>query len=500
MESVAVECSEVAGELRLSLLDMLDGAARATLDQAEALKNDYTTPTVRIGVTGLSRAGKTVFITALLHNLMEGGRLALFDAQARGRIAEASLRPQPDDGVPTFDYRAHVRDLVKKRSWPQSTRQISEIRLTLSFDSESMWTRVFKASQIHLDIVDYPGEWLLDLTLLDKDFDTWSEGALRLAQNSDRKDLAQHWLTFLETLTKEPGDIDACAQQGAEDFTQYLASCRTEDRALSMLPPGRFLMPGDMAGSPALTFFPLSQIVKTDAPELYALLQRRYEAYKTLIVKPFFKEHFARLDRQIVLVDVLSVLNAGPEAIHDLEETLADVLSAFRPGRNSWLAGILGKKIDRILFAATKADHLHHSDHDRLENILDHLLSDAASRAKFSGAQTETMALSAVRATREAHLDVDGETVPAILGTPLDGESAHGELYDGTQEIALFPGDLPDDPNEIYSDRTTKEDDPLRYLRFKPPKLEETAEGLTLSLPHIRLDRALQFLLGDKLA
>lgn len=484
----------------MSLLDLLDDAARATRDQAEALKNDYTTPTVRLGVTGLSRAGKTVFITALLHNLMEGGRLALFDAQATGRIAEASLRPQPDDDVPTFDYRAHVRDLVAKRSWPQSTRQISEIRLTLSFDSESIWSRVFKATQIHLDIVDYPGEWLLDLTLLDKDFDTWSQDAVRLAHKDDRKDLASNWLLFLDTLMTEPEDAEATAQKGAEIFTKYLADCRAEERALSMLPPGRFLMPGDMAGSPALTFFPIPKQTEAVAPELYALLKRRYEAYKSLIVKPFFKEHFARLDRQIVLVDVLSVLNAGPDAIHDLEETLSDVLRAFRPGRNSWLASILGKKIDRILFAATKADHLHHSDHDRLETILDQLLGEAASRAKFSGAKTNTMALSAVRATREAHLEVDGETVPAILGTPLAGETAHGDTYDGTQEIALFPGDLPNDPGAIYDDRTSKEEDPLRYLRFKPPKLEETAEGLTLSLPHIRMDRALQFLLGDKLA
>lgn len=500
MQAKGILTSPSAGETCLSLLDMLDDAARAARDRAEALKNDYTTPTVRLGVTGLSRAGKTVFITALLHNLMEGGRLALFDAQARGRIATASLRPQPDDGVPTFDYRAHVRDLVKKRAWPQSTKQISEIRLTLSFDSESLWTRVFKATQIHLDIVDYPGEWLLDLTLLDKNFDTWSNEAIRLTEKDDRKDLAVEWLTFLETLLEEPEDTDDVAQNGAAIFTKYLAACRTEERALSMLPPGRFLMPGDMAGSPALTFFPVPKNVKDLAPNLYALLDRRYEAYKTLIVKPFFKEHFARLDRQIILVDVLSVLNAGPDAIHDLEETLSDVLRAFRPGRNSWLGSILGRKIDRILFAATKADHLHHSDHDRLEMILDQLLSEASSRAKFSGSQTDTMALSAVRATREAHLEVDGETVPAILGTPLAGETAHGESYDGTQEVALFPGDLPDDPTKIYDAHVSKDEDPLRYLRFKPPKLEETAEGLTLSLPHIRMDRALQFLLGDKLA
>jgi predicted YcjX-like family ATPase len=64
------------------------------------------TSTVRLGVTGLSRAGKTVFITALVHNLVHGGRLPLFDVYSQGRLAEARLKPQPDDDVPRFDYEA----------------------------------------------------------------------------------------------------------------------------------------------------------------------------------------------------------------------------------------------------------------------------------------------------------------------------------------------------------------------------------------------------------
>src|ERR1043166_6923789 len=54
-------------------------------------------PTVRLGVTGLSGAGKTVFITALVHNLLHHGRLPVFEALASGRIARARLEPQPDD-------------------------------------------------------------------------------------------------------------------------------------------------------------------------------------------------------------------------------------------------------------------------------------------------------------------------------------------------------------------------------------------------------------------
>ena len=48
-------------------------------------------------------------------------------------------------------------------------------------------------------------------------------------------------------------------------------------------------------------------------------MARRYEAYKDAVVRPFFRDHFARLDRQIVLVDALEALNAGPTALADLD-------------------------------------------------------------------------------------------------------------------------------------------------------------------------------------
>ncbi len=71
--------------------------------------------------------------------------------------------------------------------------------------------------------------------------------------------------------------------------------------------------------------------------------------------------------------------------------------------------------------------------------------------------------------------------------------------FDGKTETAIFPGDLPTDPESVFT-RNGVSDLPLRFVRFRPPQLERTAEGLTLSLPHIRLDRALEFLLGDRLA
>ena len=134
-------------------------------------------PTVRLGVTGLSNAGKTVFITALVHGLVRGGRFPVFEALATGRIARAYLAPQPDDAVSRFNYENHTSALVGKRCWPMSTRQISELRVVMEYQSLSGYHRT-----LTLDIVDYPGEWLLDLPLLTKSYEVWaSESSTPLA-------------------------------------------------------------------------------------------------------------------------------------------------------------------------------------------------------------------------------------------------------------------------------------------------------------------------------
>jgi predicted YcjX-like family ATPase len=453
-------------------------------------------PNVRLGVTGLARAGKTVFIAALVHNLIHGGRLPLFRAYAAGRVSGARLAPQPDDAVPRFDYEGHVRALVDERVWPESTSRISELRLTINYESAKFFSRLVGRGKLHLDIVDYPGEWLLDLPLLGKDYATWAAEAIAAAEAPQRRGLAT---AFLARLGARPPDEDdeTTARELAHLFTEYLMAWRADGGVLSTQPPGRFVMPGDLDRSPALTFAPLRLTrPEAKASSLARMMARRYEAYKAAVVRPFFRDHFARLDRQIVLVDALAALNAGSSAIADLEAALAGILASFRLGRTNWLTGLVSRRIDRILFAATKADHLHHRDHDRLEAILRRLVKRAVDAAQFAGARVEVLALASVRATREATVTRHGETLPAIIGTPLPGETVAGKMFDGATETAVFPGDLPDDPAAIFEPRSSID---VRFVRFRPPRLERTAEGLTLSLPHIRLDRALQFLIGDRL-
>jgi uncharacterized protein len=484
-----------------SLADILAEARLAGRALAE-FGQHLINPTIRLGVTGLSHSGKTVFITALVHGLMQGGRFPVLEPLATGRIARTRLSPQPDDAVPRFDYEGNVRALIEERRWPQSTDHISELRLLIDYQS-----RRGVARTLTIDIVDYPGEWLLDLPLLRKTYPQWSAESLALSAHGPRAQIAAPWRDYLATLDPLGPQDEQAALRAAALFTRYLKACRDERFAMSLLPPGRFLMPGDLAGSPALTFSPL-QWPSDEVPpagSLAAMMRRRYEAYKDVVVRPFFEGHFARLDRQIILVDALAAFNAGPDAVRDLEGALAAVLECFRMGKRTWTSALFRPRVDRILFAATKADHLHHVSHERLEAILGRMVERAAGRASAAGAPIDVVALSAVRATREAKVRRGREELPCIIGVPEAGEVAGGEMFDGFTEAAMFPGDLPADPNQMFAATPTfrglssasPQDADFRFLRLRPPTLEQI-DGVAV-LPHIRLDRALQFLIGDRM-
>ena len=475
----------IVDELGIALSNLADTAVGAF------------TPTLRLGVTGLSRAGKTIFITALVHNLLTGGRLPGFSPLAEGRFIGAQLAEYPDATIPRFAYEQHLEALTGRQpAWPESTRRISQLRLVLRFQSRHWYAGLAGPSTINLDIVDYPGEWLLDLPLLGMSFAEWSVEALDRARRPGSGKEAGPFLTLLDQTDPHQEASDAVAERLAATFTDYLRRSR-EHGALSTLPPGRFLMPGDLEGSPALTFAPLPPGHGLRGNSLHAMLEGRYEAYKDRVVRPFFRDHFARLDRQVVLVDALRALNAGPAAVADLETALTAVLACFRQGETNPLLRPFVRKIDRILFAATKADHVHHTSHDRLEAILNRLVADASKRARFAGARTQSIALAGLRATREGTITEGGETLPTIIGTPIAGEQLDGNTYDGKTEIALFPGDLPASPDALFEDGNPVA---LNFLRFTPPSgLVRNAAG-DVVLPHIRFDRALDYLIGDKLA
>ncbi|MEZ5796128.1 MAG: YcjX family protein [Paracoccaceae bacterium] len=471
----------------MALFSITDSLARG-LETAQASVSEMLfEPVVRLGVTGLSRAGKTVFITGLIANLLARGRMPQLAAAREGRIETVHLQPQPDVTLPRFDYEAHLAALTgDDPRWPDSTRTISELRLSFR-TRPGGWLGGLRGPQVlHLDIVDYPGEWLLDLGLMEKSYSQWSEETLA------RLDRRREAAVFMATARATDGTqrlAETEAQDLARAFTAYLNAAR--EAGYSDCTPGRFLLPGDLAGSPVLTFAPLPRPAITPRGSLWREMERRYDAYKDRVVTPFFRDHFARIDRQVVLMDVLGALHQGPRAVEDLRRTMAEILTAFRVGRTGWLAGLLGaRRVERILFAATKADHLHHEQHPQLTAIAEAMLAEAKSRAAYAGAEVAAMSIASLRTTVEEMVERDGQTLPAV----------RGRLLSSGRQAVMYPGLLPRDPARVLSPARqgaeTWLDADFGLMAFAPARMTlAPGEGP----PHIRLDRAAEFLIGDRL-
>ena len=345
--------------------------------------------------------------------------------------------------MPRFDYERHVRAVVVEREWPESTRQISELRVVIDYQSDSGAMRT-----LTLDIVDYPGEWLLDLPLLDKSYEQWSaetiaQSGTRRCAACTRKRFGRGWPASIRW--RPPTRTRRSRRPAVHRLSRGL-SRRTPERQPDPARP--FPDAGRACGFAGAHLRAARRRHRASRRRArnWALMRRRYDAYRDIVVRPFFREHFARLDRQIVLVDLLAALDGGPQAMRDLQASLTAILDCFRVGRGGWLSALFRPSADKILFAATKADQLHHSAHDRLEEILRRLTERAIATAGAAGAEVDVIALAAVRATREAMLREHAAALPSVVGVAVPGPmAATAETFDGETEIGLFPGDLPAD-------------------------------------------------------
>ena len=471
--------------------DAAGGKVRQRASSFRKVADSLPKAKMRLGVTGLSQSGKTVYMTSLVTNLLECGKsdgrdqpriMPGLEVANQGRIANAMLVPQRDYTIPRFDYEAHrARLSASPPEWPKSTRGISYLRLSLetraSRANRGLRAIRSKTFRRDIDIVDYPGEWLLDLTLMEKSYAEWSQQVLERMRN---RDFGEPYLQHVKGLKLSQEFDDVTAKKLAALFTDYLKAA--QERGYSDLTPGRFLLPGEKAGAPVLTFAPLPMLDDAGKVSLWREMNRRYKEYKKKIVRPFFKNHFSDINCQIVLVDLLSALQKGPQSVRELRETIVELLGVFREGRNSRLRRLLFRsKVERVLFAATCADQLHHSLHDRYSRCLEEILEDAISRTKYKGAKTKVISLASIRCTTE--LPHDGKHF--VQGILLDTRESKGVNFERL---------VPDDIRSFMLKKDYEAE--RRLVQFAPP-WEIYRPGC--GIQHIRLGTAAQFLFGEHL-
>ena len=448
-------------------------------DELSTLAERAVDKHLRIAVTGLRRSGKTVFITSLVHHLLDGHGLPFLNAVHDGRYLGARMIGE-DRANAYIDRPSHGERSENPARWPQVNKRLSTLRLIVAYRSTSMLLKALQPLQhLTVDIIDYPGEWLLDLPLMGQDFATFSASALALAETPPRAELAKPWRQRLAAADPAAQADDGALAELAAAYTGYLRRCHNE-LGLSMVQPGRFTNPGDLAGSVLLRFAPLPP-GEPRAGTNRARMAERYERYREQVVRRFYEEHFSRFDRQIVLIDLLSALNRGPGHFADTQESLGLILKSFRYGSSGFLSRLFAPRIDRLLFAVSKADHVAPNQHPALKQLLELMIRPAARTARYEGITTEVMTLASLRCTDVVRTEHHGQVLSCV----------RGHLKDDERETVLFPGEIPPDlpePDDWTSGR-------FRFKEFAPRRLVPSAAG-----QHIRLDQALQFLIGDKLA
>ncbi|MCK3655899.1 hypothetical protein A4G19_09040 [Pasteurellaceae bacterium Macca] len=448
---------------------------------------------LRIAVTGLSRSGKTAFITSFVDQLLhiqgrgDNAHVNLFSPARNGRILSVKRVEQHDLTIPRFEYDKNRACFeAEPPSWCPSTRGISEIRLAIRYQRQNSLLRHLKeTSTLYIDIFDYPGEWLLDLPLLSQSFKEWSL-AQQSAHKGVRAELAQAWLGDVAKL-----DLTAKADENllaalSERYTDYLLQCKAE--GMQYIQPGRFVLPHTERGAPVYQFFPLLNLDESEwqrlensgAQSLFHQLKKRYTHYQQKIVKPFYEDYFSQFDRQVILADCLTPLNHSQQAFLEMKIGLQQLFKHFHYGNRSLFSRLFSSNIDKLLFVASKGDHITSDQLPNLESLMRQLVQEGGRHAEFDGIETAYQAISAIRATEPVIATENGQSFKALQGV---------RLSDG-QKVVLYPGSVPNRLPEANYWQTHH----FEFDAFAPQKID-----FEQPIPHLRMDAALQFLLADAL-
>lgn len=469
-------------------LSLLRGGVQAL---GEATRDAARLTTLRMAVTGLSRAGKTVFLVSLIGNLLAMGRgvdslPALGRRLARpgggSRLLSVTIEPSGVQPIPRFAYEAH-RDALARGdapAWPPFTDRPAFLALRLQLAPDGLWDRAaglgLGPRVIRLELLDYPGEWLLDLPLLEQSFHAWSVETLALLTQAPRAGLARDFLAFTAALNPGAPADEAVAMHGFRLYQDTLKRLR-EQAGLRWLQPGRALMPGPWGEVPLQQFFPWPGAPEPARGSLGALLRDRFEGYKREVREGFFRPWFSRFDRQVVLVDILGALWAGRAAFEDTGRALSRIGASY--GR-LLDGGWLGRgRLRRVAFAATKSDHVDDLQRPHLRQALEHMVAPSSRSRGLSFHQ-----VCALRCTTDAAVtDAEGRPQRVVMGVPLGGD----------RQQAFRPGTVPAGavPDHFWAERY------FALPQFRPP--EFAPAGGNMPIAQIGMDELLLSLLEDAL-
>jgi len=443
-------------------------------------------PDIRLAVSGLADAGKTVFITQLVSHLehFKRGRFDLGDGRT---ITDVKLAAVEVPGVKPFPYQ-EARDHLLGRAphyppatrepdpdWPPATQEVTGLRVEFTLVDESAW--FFTRSRYHVEIYDFPGELLVDLNLPDRSFAAWSEDTLRRLRDPVSP-LQAAGVKYLPLLDNLQGVEPEMLVRGYHDALE--AAMRHGAR--SVTPAAWIYTRGAAAKTIPIDFAPLPANAPTPLQDVFSQSFESYTKWLAPLVNVF-----CRCDRHVILVDVLEILRAGQARYVERKAALQELIQ-FYARAHGFLERLVRDlattmripiqpsrmPLSKAIVVATKVDAIVEEDRGRLAGLLQEMLE---SEFKSLDTAIDFRACAAYDATRRA---TDGQRWVIIGRVPSVPQQAH------PREVARVPESWPDyawDGSEFRSFR--------HYL----PPIPDGPIRDDATFPHINLNEIFRELL-----
>lgn len=448
---------------------------------------------IHLGVTGLRRTGKTVFLTSLIYQLTELGSKNLGRFSANGVTLRAATlknsKNSQNNAIKLFPFRDNLECLRKDPpQFPLSTTSESECVLSFYYDvprSKSRMDQVksvigLRKSQgrITLHLHDYPGEYLLDVGLINQTYNQWSQATLARMRKQCLEEAGRYGKAVENMEGRAPDEIFARLR---ESYGDYVSAA--QKAGMEFVQPGRSLIKWDekhgensksrtMPSPEELPFVPLPQSLiesSTEQTGLVGQMISQYNRYVDEKVKPFIKR-IQRCRSQLVLVDVLRILRNGVDAHNDTRDCITEILRAYHEAWQPF------RGVRKVQFAATKADHATKNYRANMTRLLDDLVDKAKGPIKIRTPIVSSEWFTSLRSTQDALIEQHGKPMDVLKGVRI-GSSEEQAFNPG-----LVPSEWPDDEDWTYGN--AKYDFP----EWQPKRMPKRDGSI---LPHMNFDKVL---------
>ncbi|WP_026376152.1 YcjX family protein [Aestuariibacter salexigens] len=364
--------------------------------------------THRFTITGLSRSGKSMLFTSLmtiLKHRSEGQYNCLPLLTRLPMELVEHMRLEPIDGYTLFPLEEHLSELDNRR-WPQPTEQVYGFKLIVRLKQIArvkQWLLPY--TDVVFEFIDYPGEWVTDLPMLNKTYSQWSDSTWAQQASEPQSHFAGGWQQFVREFDFESSPTSEKVQQLLDAYLRYLHEAKQQ--GISMLQPGSFLLDSDGYDWRKAGFTPLPAKITSDVSHPWnQLFSQHFLQFQSQWLNPLKQSTFKEADKQIILIDLFEGLNHSKQHLYQLKETLSHLAETFVYGNPNWFSRhVLNKsQIGKVAFVATKMDLAPAAQHDNMLSLLKDISAGAVAKFADKPIKFEHFLVSAIQTT-----DADSE-------------------------------------------------------------------------------------------